>query len=116
MSVFFDHSRHTLWVSNVAAQLDVLAFEGNEQLSQSFTYCVEFTSTDLDLAAESMLQLAADFLRHSGCQRLTQPSVPADLELLRPLDGVGHDRVGFRVHRLSGLCRCASSRCCVVRW
>ncbi len=27
---FFDHSRHVLWVRNVGAMLEVLAFEGKE--------------------------------------------------------------------------------------
>ena len=66
----FDHSRHTMWVSTVAAQLDVLAFEGNEQLSQPFTYRVEFTSPDLDLAAESMLGKTASFSLHAPPQTL----------------------------------------------
>ena len=89
MSVFFDHSRHTVWVSKVAAQLDVLAFEGNEQLSQSFTYCVEFTSTDLDLAAESMLGKPASFSLHAPPQTLPLLSVtPPKIKPLRVLHGV----------------------------
>ncbi|MCR4540906.1 hypothetical protein NUV89_21195, partial [Pseudomonas sp. 18.1.10] len=70
MSVFFDHSRHTVWVSKVAAQLDVLAFKGEERLSQPFSYRVEFTSTDLDLAADSMLGKTASFSLHAPPQKL----------------------------------------------
>ncbi len=33
---FFDHSRHTLRVRKLTAPLDVLAFEGQEYLSQPF--------------------------------------------------------------------------------
>jgi type VI secretion system secreted protein VgrG len=89
MSVFFDHSRHTLWVSNVAAQLDVLAFEGNEQLSQPFTYRVEFTSPDLDLAAESMLGKPASFSLRAPPQTLPLLSVtPPKINPLRVLHGV----------------------------
>ncbi|OKA18565.1 type IV secretion protein Rhs, partial [Pseudomonas versuta] len=36
LRTFFDHSRHKLWVRNVTSQLDVLAFEGREGLSQVF--------------------------------------------------------------------------------
>ena len=60
-SVFFDHTRHTLNVRKVDARLDVLAFEGTEGLSQPFNYCVEFTSTDRDIAAEKMLGQSARF-------------------------------------------------------
>ncbi|MBO0494152.1 type VI secretion system Vgr family protein [Pseudomonas sp. Marseille-Q1929] len=89
MSVFFDHSRHTVWVSKVAAQLDVLAFEGNEQLSQPFTYCVEFTSPDLDLAADSMLGKTASFSLHAPPQTLPLLNVtPPKIKPLRTLHGV----------------------------
>ena len=60
-SVFFDHTRHTLNVRKVEARLDVLAFEGTEGLSQPFNYCIEFTSTDRDIAAEKMLGQSARF-------------------------------------------------------
>ncbi len=62
---FFDHSRHTLKVRNVDARLDVLAFEGQEHLSQPFTYRVEFTSTERDLAAASLLGQDARFSLHA---------------------------------------------------
>lgn len=61
---FFDHSRHTLRVRKLTAPLDVLAFEGQEYLSQPFDYRVEFTSTELDLAAESLLGKDASFSIH----------------------------------------------------
>ncbi|WP_162634825.1 hypothetical protein [Pseudomonas putida] len=34
LPIFFDHSRHKLWVRNLDAHLDVLAFKGEEHLSQ----------------------------------------------------------------------------------
>ena len=87
--LFFDHSRHILWVSNVAAPLDVLAFNGQEQLSQPFTYRVEFTSPDLDLAAESMLGKPASFSLHAPPQTLPLLSVtPPKIKPLRVLHGV----------------------------
>ncbi|MDF3865303.1 type VI secretion system tip protein VgrG [Pseudomonas denitrificans (nom. rej.)] len=52
---FFDHSRHTLSVRDVDAPLDVLAFTGEEGLSQPFVYRIEFTSTHRDLPADSFL-------------------------------------------------------------
>ena len=61
LRTFFDHSRHKLWVRNVTSQLDVLAFEGSEGLSQVFNYRIEFTCTDTDIAAESILGKDASF-------------------------------------------------------
>ncbi|MDL2424672.1 hypothetical protein M2C68_18835, partial [Pseudomonas sp. BAgro211] len=58
---FFDHSRHTLSIRDVTAPLDVLAFTGDEALSQPFAYRIEFTSTDLDLPADSFLCKDASF-------------------------------------------------------
>ncbi|WP_443698783.1 hypothetical protein, partial [Pseudomonas sp.] len=62
---FYDHSRHTLSVRDVDALLDVLAFEGKEGLSQPFTYRIEFTSTERDLGAETLLGQAARFSLHA---------------------------------------------------
>jgi hypothetical protein len=59
--VIFSHSRHKLRVSGCKATLDVLSFEGEEALSQPFKYSIQFTSCDLDIAAEDILQHWADF-------------------------------------------------------
>ncbi|NMX41625.1 hypothetical protein HBO34_27565, partial [Pseudomonas veronii] len=67
--VLFDHGRHTLSVHNIEARLDVLAFEGREHLSQPFTYRVEFTSTERDLAAETLLGQDARFSLHAAPQK-----------------------------------------------
>ncbi|OPA94340.1 type IV secretion protein Rhs [Pseudomonas fluorescens] len=86
---FFDHSRHTLSVRNVEARLDVLAFEGQENLSQPFTYCVEFTSTERDLAAESLLGQEASFSLHAAPQKLPVAGLSApEVKPLRTLHGV----------------------------
>ncbi len=86
---FFDHSRHTLSVRNVQARLDVLAFEGQEHLSQPFSYRVEFTSTERDLAAESMLGQGASFSLHAAPQKLPVAGVSApEVKPLRTLQGV----------------------------
>jgi type VI secretion system secreted protein VgrG len=58
---FFDHSRHILRVRKLTAKLDVLAFAGEEYLSRPFTYRVEFTCTERDLAATDLLNQDAQF-------------------------------------------------------
>ena len=86
---FFDHSRHTLSVRNVEARLDVLAFEGQEHLSQPFTYHVEFTSTERDLAAESLLGQDASFSLHAAPRKLPVAGLIApEGKPLRTLHGV----------------------------
>ncbi|WP_448124947.1 type VI secretion system Vgr family protein [Pseudomonas veronii] len=89
MQAFFDHSRHTLSVHNIEARLDVLAFEGHEHLSQPFTYRVEFTSTERDLAAETLLGQDARFSLHATPQKPPASgfSAPA-VKPLRTLHGV----------------------------
>jgi type VI secretion system secreted protein VgrG len=57
LHTFFDYSRHTLRVRGVDARLDVLAFHGEERLSQPFTYGVEFTCTQGEIVAEDVLGL-----------------------------------------------------------
>ncbi len=59
--MFFDHSRHRLTVYNCAAPIDVLAFEGEERLSQCFKYRIEFTSAAQDIPAEDILGHEAYF-------------------------------------------------------
>jgi type VI secretion system secreted protein VgrG len=87
--VLFDHGRHTLSVRNIEARLDVLAFEGHEHLSQPFTYRVEFTSTERDLAAETLLGQDARFSLHAAPQKPPASgfSAPA-VKPLRTLHGV----------------------------
>ncbi|WP_454843625.1 type VI secretion system Vgr family protein [Pseudomonas gorinensis] len=88
-SVFFDHSRHTLSVHNVNAHLDVLAFEGQERLSEPFSYRIEFTSTERDLAAETLLGKDACFSLHAPPQQLPLLSLtPPPIKPLRTLHGV----------------------------
>lgn len=61
LPTIFDHSRHTLGVHGIEAPLEVLAFHGEEHLSRPFRYCIEFTSSDLDIAAGQMLAHSATF-------------------------------------------------------
>lgn len=98
LRTFFDHSRHKLWVRNVTSPLDVLAFEGSEGLSQVFNYRIEFTCTDTDIAAESMLGKDASFSLYAPLKPLPYRGfVRPEIKPLRALNGVVS---GFR--RLSG--------------
>ena len=96
--VFFDHSRHTLRVRNVEPRLDVLAFEGQEQLSQPFHYRVAFTSTEHDLAAERLLGQDAHFSLHAPAQKL--PLLGLSAPAVKPLRTLYGVVTGFK--RLSG--------------
>ncbi|MDU2378704.1 MAG: type VI secretion system tip protein VgrG [Enterobacter cloacae] len=55
----FSHSHHLLSVKGCDAGLDVLAFEGDEALSNPFRYRIEFTSADHAISKEMMLMKAA---------------------------------------------------------
>lgn len=58
-SLLFSHNHHLLSVQGCEAGLDVLAFEGDEALSQPFLYRIEFTSADHAISKEMMLMKAA---------------------------------------------------------
>lgn len=91
LPTFFDHSRHTLHVHGVSATLDVLAFEGEEKLSQPFRYRVEFTCVDQDIAADRILGQPADFALNTAPHLLPKaiPGLPApEVNPLRTLHGV----------------------------
>jgi type VI secretion system secreted protein VgrG len=68
--VFFNHSRHKLHIDGCTSPIDVLAFEGDEQLNQPFRYTVEFTSSDLDIGPEQMLARDASFTLHVAAHLL----------------------------------------------
>uniref|UniRef100_UPI002608F151 type VI secretion system Vgr family protein n=1 Tax=Pseudomonas sp. TaxID=306 RepID=UPI002608F151 len=95
---FFDHSRHKLDVRNVDVPLEVLAFRGEECLSQPFSYVIEFTSTELDIAAELLLGRDARFSLYG---RPPGPALPGlsrpEVKPLRTVHGV---ITGFK--RLAG--------------
>ncbi|MCP1446063.1 type VI secretion system secreted protein VgrG [Pseudomonas sp. GGS8] len=98
LRTFFDHSRHKLRVRNVDAVLDVLAFHSEERLSQPFTYTVEFTCVEDDLAAEQLLGQDASFSLHASPQTLPVLGLRVpEIKPLRTLHGV---ITGFK--RLSG--------------
>ncbi|MFH8133008.1 type VI secretion system Vgr family protein [Pantoea osteomyelitidis] len=55
----FSHSHHLLAVKGCDSGMDVLAFEGDEALSQPFSYRIEFTSADHAISKEMILMKAA---------------------------------------------------------
>ena len=64
----FDHSHHKLKIRGLQGPVDVLTFEGREQLSTPFRYDIEFTSTDKAITPESVLM-------QDGAFSLTAPPV-----------------------------------------
>ncbi|WP_404680163.1 type VI secretion system Vgr family protein [Raoultella terrigena] len=54
----FSHNHHLLEVKGCEAELDVLAFEGQEALSRPFSYRIEFTSAEHAISKEMMLMKA----------------------------------------------------------
>lgn len=58
LPIRFSHNHHLLTVKGCEPALDVLAFEGDEALSQPFRYRVEFTSADHTISKEMMLMKA----------------------------------------------------------
>ncbi|MGC4010858.1 MAG: type VI secretion system tip protein VgrG [Pseudomonas sp.] len=86
--ILFDHSRHTLTVRGVEAPLDVLAFEGDEALSQPFAYRIEFTSTDRGLEGDRFLCQDASFSLRAPPEQLCIPGyTPPIAAPLRTLYG-----------------------------
>lgn len=64
----FDHSHHKLKIRGLQSPVDVLAFEGREQLSTPFRYDIQFTSTDKAITPELVLM-------QDGAFSLTAPPV-----------------------------------------
>lgn len=64
----FDHSHHALKIRGLSSGVDVLSFEGKEQLCAPFRYDIQFTSSDKSIAPESVLM-------QDGAFSLTAPPV-----------------------------------------
>ncbi|WP_445493465.1 type VI secretion system Vgr family protein [Photorhabdus sp. SF281] len=60
-AIIFDHSRYKLKVWKNTAPLDVVAFSGQEGLSQPFRYAIEFTSPVKEIKPAQMLMRDAAF-------------------------------------------------------
>ncbi|WP_459733654.1 contractile injection system protein, VgrG/Pvc8 family, partial [Pseudomonas sp. MHK4] len=87
--IFFNHSRHTFTIHRLDAAFDVLAFEGQEHLSQPFTYRIEFTCVEQDLSAEQILNKDARFSLYPLPPKPPYPGLPApEYKPLRSLYGV----------------------------
>ncbi|EJS6401347.1 type VI secretion system tip protein VgrG [Escherichia coli] len=65
---FFDHAHHKLKIRGLQSPVDVLTFEGREQLSTPFRYDIQFTNSDKAIAPESVLM-------QDGAFSLTAPPV-----------------------------------------
>ena len=65
---FFDHAHHKLKIRGLQSPVDVLTFEGREQLSTPFRYDIQFTSSNKAIAPESVLM-------QDGAFSLTAPPV-----------------------------------------
>ncbi|HEI2561855.1 TPA: type VI secretion system tip protein VgrG [Escherichia coli] len=67
-AINFDHSHHKLKIRGLQSPVDVLTFEGREQLSTPFRYDIQFTSTDKAITPELVLM-------QDGAFSLTAPPV-----------------------------------------
>ncbi|EFH5158105.1 type VI secretion system tip protein VgrG [Escherichia coli] len=67
-ALIFDHSHHKLKIRGLQSPVDVLTFEGREQLSTPFRYDIQFTSTDKAITPELVLM-------QDGAFSLTAPPV-----------------------------------------
>ncbi|HEF4762078.1 TPA: type VI secretion system tip protein VgrG [Pseudomonas putida] len=89
MSLFFDHSHHKLRIRELDIDLDVLAFHGEEHLSQPFSYHIEFTSSERDIAVDQVLNRDARFSLYAARQPpVMRGFTPPEIKPLRTLHGV----------------------------
>ncbi|MEB2517499.1 type VI secretion system tip protein VgrG, partial [Pseudomonas sp. YuFO20] len=87
--IFFNQTRHKFAIRWFDAVFDVLAFEGEEHLSQPFSYRIEFTCTEQDLSAEQMLNKDACFSLYPSPPKPPYPGFPApEYKPLRSLYGM----------------------------
>lgn len=88
----FDHSHHKLKIRGLQSPVDVLTFEGREQLSTPFRYDIQFTSTDKAITPELVLM-------QDGAFSLTAPPVQrlsAQLDALDPAEQIAMMRIKGR--------------------
>ncbi len=81
--LMFDHSHHVLKVWDNTAPLDVLAFTGEEHLSQPYRYTIEFTSSAKDIQPAQMLMQDATFTLNATPNALA--SLGAALSMTQPV-------------------------------
>ncbi|MCE9873448.1 type VI secretion system Vgr family protein [Hafnia alvei] len=91
--LMFDHSHHVLKVWDNTAPLDVLAFTGEEHLSQPYRYTIEFTSLAKDIQPAQMLMQDATFTLNATPNALASlgaalSMTPPVMQALRTVHGV----------------------------
>lgn len=91
--LMFDHSHHVLKVWDNTAPLDVLAFTGEEHLSQPYRYTIEFTSSAKDIQPTQMLMQDATFTLNATPNALASlgaalSMTPPVMQALRTVHGV----------------------------
>jgi len=69
LPIRFSHNHHLLSVKGCDAELDVLAFEGDEALSTPFSYRIEFTSGNHAISKEMMLMKASSLTLQAPVDR-----------------------------------------------
>ena len=87
-ALIFDHSHHKLKIRGLQSPVDVLTFEGREQLSTPFRYDIQFTSTDKAITPELVLM-------QDGAFSLTAPPVQG-MPVMTPLRTLYGVITGFK--------------------
>ncbi|MFF7706177.1 type VI secretion system tip protein VgrG [Pseudomonas sp. NPDC007930] len=63
---FAPYTRYSLTIQGLDAAIDVIAFEGEEHLSQPFSYQIEFDSSALDIHPDQVLAKEASLVLHAA--------------------------------------------------
>ena len=82
LKIRFSHNHHPLAVKGCDAELDVLAFEGDEALSRPFSYRIEFTSADHAISKEIMLLKSASLTLQAPVMTLAGIAVQQPLRVI----------------------------------
>ncbi|MFF7709117.1 type VI secretion system tip protein VgrG [Pseudomonas sp. NPDC007930] len=63
---FAPYTRYSLTIQGLDAAIDVIAFDGEEHLSQPFSYQIEFDSSALDIHPDQVLAKEASLVLHAA--------------------------------------------------
>ena len=75
---FFDHAHHKLKIRGLQSPVDVLTFEGREQLSTPFRYDIQFTSSHrAGVGADAGWRIQPDGTAGTGNAGTDCPAHPA---------------------------------------
>lgn len=93
LPLLFSHQHHLLTIQDYSGQPDVLAFDGEESLSQPFHYRIEFTSADHAITPQMMLRKSASLTLQSLVKQWNGKTIA---EPLRVIQGIvsGFERLG----------------------